>query len=82
MARISISEARGNLSEVVETSQTEVVFLERYGRPAAVLISPERYEELLEAFEEAQDVAAFDESLADENPNIPWDQVKSDLGWT
>jgi antitoxin Phd len=82
MARISISEARGNLSEVVETSQTEVVFLERYGRPAAVLISPERYEELLEAFEEAHDVAAFDESLADENPNIPWDQVKSDLGWT
>jgi prevent-host-death family protein len=82
MARISISEARGNLSGVVETSQTEVVFLERYGRPAAVLISPERYEELLEAFEEAQDVTAFDESLADENPNIPWDQVKSDLGWT
>jgi antitoxin Phd len=82
MARISISEARGNLSEVVETSQTEVVFLERYGRPAAVLISPERYEELLEAFKEAQDIAAFDESLADENPNIPWDQVKSDLGWT
>ncbi|CAB4629227.1 unannotated protein [freshwater metagenome] len=82
MAQIPVSEARGNLSEVVETSQTEVVFLERYGRPAAVLISPERYEELLEAFEEAQDVAAFDESLADENPNIPWDQVKSDLGWT
>ncbi len=82
MARIPVSEARGNLSEVVETSQTEVVFLERYGRPAAVLISPERYDELLEAFEESQDVAAFDESMADENPNIPWDQVKSDLGWT
>ncbi|CAM8621304.1 StbD Antitoxin of toxin-antitoxin stability system [Acidimicrobiia bacterium] len=82
MAQITVSEARGNLSEVVETSQSEVVFLERYGRPAAVLISPERYEELLEAFEEAQDVAAFDESLADENPNIPWDQVKTDLGWT
>lgn len=82
MAQITVSEARGNLSEVVETSQSEVVFLERYGRAAAVLISPERYEELLEAFEEAQDVAAFDESLADENPNIPWDQVKADLGWT
>ena len=82
MAQIPVSEARGNLSEVVETSQTEVVFLERYGRPAAVLISPERYDELLDAFEESQDVAAFDESMADENPNIPWDQVKSDLGWT
>ena len=82
MARISISEARGNLSEVVETSRTEVVFLERYGRPAAVLISPERYDDLLEAFEESQDVASFDQSMADENPKIPWDQVRSDLGWT
>jgi antitoxin Phd len=81
MAQITVSEAQGNLSEVLETSQTEAVFLERYGRPAAVLISPERYEELLEAFEEAQDVAAFDESLADENPNIPWNQAETDLGW-
>ena len=82
MAQIPVSEARGNLSEVVETSQTEVVFLERYGRPAAVLISPERYDGLLEAFEESQDVASFDQSMADENPKIPWDQVRSDLGWT
>jgi PHD/YefM family antitoxin component YafN of YafNO toxin-antitoxin module len=65
----------------VETAHTEAVFLERYGRPAAVLVSPERYEELIEALEEAEDAQAFDASMAEEGPNIPWDEVKADLGW-
>jgi len=41
----------------VELAQSEAVFLERYGRPAAVLLSPERYERLMEAWEDAADVA-------------------------
>jgi len=24
---------------------------------------------------------AFDAALAEEGPNIPWEQVKADLGW-
>ncbi|MGH9074698.1 MAG: prevent-host-death family protein, partial [Acidimicrobiales bacterium] len=60
----------------------EAVILERYGRPAAVLISTERYELLLEALEEVEDVAAFDAAMAEEGDNIPWEQVKADLGWT
>ncbi len=78
---MAVSEAREKLSEAVEAAHTEPVFLERYGRPAAVLVSPERYEELLEAFEEAEDAAAFDASMAEEGPNLPWEQVKADLGW-
>jgi antitoxin Phd len=81
MATIAISEARERLSEVVELAGGEAVFLERYGRPAAVLLSPERYEELMEVFEDAQDVAGFDASMAEEGANIPWEQVKADLGW-
>ena len=50
---IAISEARERLSEAVELAGGEVVFLERYGKPAAVLLSPERYEELMEAFEDS-----------------------------
>jgi len=76
-----VSEARERLSDAVETARTEPVFLERYGRPAAVLVSPERYEELLGAFEDAEDEAAFDAAMAEEGPNIPWEQVKTDLGW-
>jgi antitoxin Phd len=46
-----------------------------------VLVSPDRYAELMEALEDAEDIAAFDEAMAEEGGNIPWDQVKSDLGW-
>jgi antitoxin Phd len=77
MATISVSEARERLSEVIDISRSEAVTLERYGRPAAVLVSPERYEQFLEAIGNSEDVAAFDAAMAEEGDNIPWDQVKS-----
>jgi antitoxin Phd len=82
LMRTTVSAARERLAEAIETAETEAVHLERYGVPVAVLISPARYEELLAAWEEAEDVAAFDEAMAEEGPNIPWSQVKADLGWT
>jgi prevent-host-death family protein len=81
MATIPVSEARDKLSEAVETAQSEAVFLERYGQPAAVLVSPARYDELMEALEDLEDVAAFDSAMAEEGEDLPWDQVKADLGW-
>jgi len=82
MVKISVSKARERFSEVVEMSQSEPVELEHYGRRAAVLISPEQYDEMLEALEESQDVAAFDRALGETGANIPWEQVRSDLGWS
>jgi antitoxin Phd len=82
MATMNVSAARERLPEAVELAQTEAVVLERYGRRAAVLVSPERYDELMEALEEAEDAAAFDAAMAEEGPSIPWDEVKADLGWT
>ena len=81
MATMAVSEAREKLSDAVETAHREPVFLERYGRPAAVMVSPTRYEELLAAFEDKEDEAAFDAAMAEEGSNIPWEQVKVDLGW-
>ena len=81
MATISVSSAREKLPDVVNMAQTEAVFLERYGKPAAVLVSPEQYEKMMDALEEAEDIAAFDGAMAEEGPNIPWAQVKADLGW-
>lgn len=81
MSNVSVADARNNFSEMITQSQTEAVFIERRGQQAAVLISPEQYERMLDALEEAEDVAAFDEAMAEEGPNIPWAQVKSDLGW-
>ena len=81
VATMKISAARENLPAAVELARTEAVFLERYGRPAAVLVSPERYDELMTALEDAEDVAVFDAAMDEEGPNIPWEQVKVDLGW-
>ena len=77
-----MSEAREKLSEVIDAAQSEAVILERYGRPAAVVVSLERYQQLLDALEEAEDVAAFDAAMAEDGDNIPWDQVRADLGWS
>ena len=78
---MNISAARENLPAAMELSRTEAVVLMRYGRPAAVLVSPERYDELMTALEDAEDVGAFDAAMQEEGPNIPWEQVKADLGW-
>lgn len=82
MSKISVSKAREKLSEVVEMSQSEPVVLEHYGRAAAVVVSPDHYDEMLEAFEESLDILAFDAALSEEGSNIPWEQVKIDLGWS
>ncbi len=81
MSSVSVAAARSHLSDVIARSQQEAVFIERRGRRAAVVVSPERYERMLEALEDAEDAAAFDEAMAEEGENIPWDQVKKDLGW-
>lgn len=81
VATVSMSTARETFPDVVELAQTEAVILERYGRPAAVLLSPEQYERMRAALDEAEDAAAFDAALAEDGPNIPWEQVKADLGW-
>lgn len=81
MSTFSISKVRESLSDAVELSRTEAVFLERHGKKAAVMISPERYEQMMEALEEVEDIAAFDAAMAEEGPSIPWDEAKADLGW-
>ncbi len=39
------------------------------------------YERMLEALEDAEDAASFDEAIVEEGTNIPWAQVKAKLGW-
>ena len=81
MSNISVADARKQLSDVIARAQNEAVFIERRGQRAAVMVSPERYERMLAALEDAEDIAAFDDAMAEEGPNVPWAQVKADLGW-
>lgn len=81
MSSFSVADARNNLSDVIDQSQDEAVFIERRGKLAAVVVSPEQYARMIDAVEEQEDVSAFDEAMAEAGPNIPWDQAKADLGW-
>lgn len=82
MRSLSVADARKNFSDIIDRSQTEAVFIERRGQRAAVVVSPEQYERMLDALEDAEDIAAFDAAMEDEGPNVPWAQVKADLGWS
>lgn len=81
MSTVNVSEARKSFAAIIETAQREPVTLERRGTPQAVVLSPAEYERLLTAAEEGADTAAFDAAMAEEGPNIPWEQAKVDLGW-
>jgi len=81
VSTVSVADARNNFSDVIARAQGEAVFIERRGRRAAVVISPEQYERMMDALEESEDAAAFDETMAEEGSDVPWAQVKADLGW-
>jgi prevent-host-death family protein len=81
MVKVGVSEARAKLPELLEAAANEPVMLERRGEPAGVLVSPEQYERFVDALEEHDDVAAFDEALREGGPNVPWSEVKAELGW-
>lgn len=78
-----ISEARGEFSELVNRAayRHERVVLTRHGKPIAAIISKEDLE-YFEALEDREDLEAARAALKDpENQEeIPWEQVKADLG--
>ena len=82
MKQFSVSSARQHLAEVVEAVESEPVTLVRHGVPAAVVVSPALFESLLSAAEELDDIEAFDAAIAEREPNLPWDDVRAELGWT
>ena len=80
MANMPISQAREQLPAVIELCQSEAVVLEKYGKPQAVVISYERYEELMNAFEDLQDLEYLEQIPPDLSNSIPWEDFKRDLG--
>jgi len=82
MSSMSVSEVRSRLAEAIELAHGEPVVVSRRGRRQVVLVDPEQFDRLTEAAEELADISAFDEAMAEAGENIPWDQVKVDLGWS
>lgn len=73
---------RGNdLERLLESCKSADLLIEVGGTLAAVLLSPDRYESLVSALEELEDVEAFDAAMAEPGDNVPMDQVEAELGW-
>lgn len=80
MAEYTITEARDNLAEVIKKSAVEEVFLKKHGEAVAVVISPEVFEKLADAWEELADIRWAQNYVPDDEPGIPMAEVFRELG--
>lgn len=84
MTDVPISEARARFSDLIDQARIsgEPVFLTRHGRQVAAVVDAVWLNQVIELAEEFADIQAAREARAEEGPNIPWEQVKADLGLT
>lgn len=74
---VPVSEAKSRLTALVHESESHDVLLMRHSRPAAVLMSHARYEELLEKLEDAYDRLSVHER---EGLTMDYDKLRAELG--
>lgn len=84
MHEIPITEARAQLSSLVDAARDEPVYLTRRNLAVAAIVDSRELDRLLEDAEELADIRAVDEAWAEtaelDDLPIPWDDVKRDLG--
>ena len=80
MKEIEVKDGKPELLALIDKSKSEPILIRIEGLTEAVLISFEQYQGFLEAMEELDDIAVAEKSLRESGPNIPWDDVKKDLG--
>jgi antitoxin StbD len=74
---VPISQARARLSKLVREAADSDVVLMNHGRPAGILISPERYESLLDELEDLRDRLSVHER---ERVTMPLSKLAVELG--
>lgn len=82
---ISVSEARGRLSQVIDRARVDhdPVYLTHHGRRVAAIIDAADLARLIELAEDAVDIRAAREArdaTGAGEKTIPWERVKADLG--
>lgn len=81
MKSISINFNDSELSALFVNLLEKPIRIQMNGEALAILISSERFYELVEAEEEIEDLRAYDESIRDASSSIPWDEVEGGLGF-
>lgn len=76
---IAISKARAKLSELVRESRDEDVVLMNHSTPAAVIVSAERYDALLDEMEDLRDRVSVYERTG---VTVSADKLMAELGLT
>ena len=74
---VPISKARARLSELVRQSRDEDVVLMNHSTPAAVIVSADRYEAILEEIEDLKDRLSVHERTG---VTIPAEKLMAELG--
>jgi prevent-host-death family protein len=72
MKSFAISNARRDLPTLVEKSAKEPILITRNGQEAAVMVSPSLYQEMIDAMEELEDIAAYDAAKARKEDSVLW----------
>ena len=82
MGELTVSQARENLAELIDSTQRsgEPVVLTRHGRPVAVVLDHALFERLVAAADDTSDRQALALARAEDDDTVPWEQVKADLG--
>jgi prevent-host-death family protein len=65
---VPVTEAKARLNTLLREAESDDVILLRHGRPAGVLVSYERYEDLMAGWEDAIDARAVAEFRANPEP--------------
>ncbi|WHU46245.1 type II toxin-antitoxin system Phd/YefM family antitoxin [Gordonia sp. L191] len=74
----SIREAKAKLSELIRDAEDEPTVISNHGKPAAIMLSPERYDGLLDEIEDLRDRLAVYESR--DEPTMSFDKMLAELG--
>lgn len=80
-AMVPLTEAKARLAELVREAADREVVLLRHGHPAAVLVSPERYEAMLEEIEDLRDrISVFESQESPADLRVSHDKLMAELG--
>jgi len=74
---VPVTEARERFKEILEGMAERNVLLLRHGRPVAVLISPDRYNEMLDRIELLESENGLLAIKAGLDDTVPWQNVKA-----